>query len=363
MKVCFIAGTLGRGGAERQLVYMLQALKNEGVEARVLSLTTGEVYEKEIKNMGIEVGWMGASGNRAVRLMRIVADIRKRPADILHSTHFFANIYAGAAGRILGIPSIGAIRSDMALEFETNKIYGKWQLKIPSHLICNSTVAMDRAVSRGVRPEKIDVLKNVVDTNTNGNSCLRKPSGTVRILFVGRLSEEKRPGLFIDLASRLLGALPECRLRFEVAGDGPLRTELEIRAAKGGFSKDVFSFLGAQNQMGPIYCQSDIVVLTSVHEGSPNVVLEALAHGIPVVATKVGGVPEVLNEECGILVDPSDLDAMCAATSKLIRDRELRFRMGRNGQQYVANTHSPAQLHERLTGIYSKVARRGYVNA
>lgn len=362
MKVCFIAGTLGRGGAERQLLYMLQALQSGGIDTRVLCLTSGEAYEREIEKLGIEVEWVGSSKNRILRLMKIVTNIRKRPVDILQSSHFYTNIYAGAAGRILGIPNIGAIRSDLVYELLTNKFFGSWQLRLPGHLISNSAFAMQRAISRGIRERNIDILTNVVDTNSNGKDSPRNERGHVNILFAGRLGKEKRPELFIDLAVRLLREFPQGQLSFQVAGDGPLRTRLERIATSAGLSQDSFSFLGVQTDMSSVYCQSDILVLTSGHEGTPNVVLEAMAHGIPVVATRVGGVPEIVSEECGILVDPADFGGLYSATAKLIRDPDLRFRLGRNAQKYVAEVHSLPRMRELLIGIYSKLVEGAQLN-
>lgn len=361
MKVCFIAGTLGRGGAELQLFYMLQALQSEGIDTRVLCLTKGEAYEKEIENLGIEVEWIGSSENRILRLMKIITNIRKRPVDVLQSSHFYTNIYAGAAGRILGIPNIGAIRNDLFSEIAANSFFGKWQLKLPKHLIANSEMAVNRALACAVLPRRIYFVRNVVGS-TNGSNHNRLNRDNLRVLFVGRLSKQKRPELFVALAVRLLRNFPHLHLSFQVAGDGPLRTRLESLATKAGLSSNVFSFLGVQTEMSSVYRQSDILVLTSEHEGTPNVVLEAMVHGIPVVATRVGGVPEVLSEECGILVDPSDFDALCSATAKLIKDPDLRRRLGRNAQKYVADVHSLPRLRARLIGIYLKLTEGAQLN-
>ncbi len=102
LKICFLAGTLGRGGAERQLVYMLSALKRAGVQTRVLCLTQGESFEDEIKRLGVPVEWVGASGSRLVRLRRIIRSLRREPAHVLQSVHFYTNLYAALAARAAG---------------------------------------------------------------------------------------------------------------------------------------------------------------------------------------------------------------------------------------------------------------------
>lgn len=362
MKVCFIAGTLGRGGAERQLLYMLQALQGKQISARVLCLTRGEAYEKEIERLGVEVEWIGSSELRIRRLLTIINNVRKKRADILQSAHFYTNIYAAAAGKVLKIPSIGAIRSDLTFELAANGIYGKWQLKLPKHLISNSGLAIERTLSRGVSPWKIDLLKNVVNVCPLGEKKPDKIGKPLSILFAGRLSGEKRPEVFVDLAARLVRKFPKSRLRFELAGDGPLRNQLEIYALQCGLSKQDIIFLGDQADMSKVYKRTDILVLTSQHEGTPNVVLEAMAYGIPVVATRVGSVSEILGEQRGLVVEASDLDGLCSATRQLIQEKDLRSRMGKNGRDYVVDNHSLPYLTERLTDIYSKVLGDGQLN-
>jgi glycosyltransferase involved in cell wall biosynthesis len=96
-------------------------------------------------------------------------------------------------------------------------------------------------------------------------------------------------------------------------------------------------------------------VLTSVYEGTPNVLLEAMAHRIPVVATRVGGVPEIVGERCGLLVDPLRFSDLAAAVERLIRETDLRCEMGNSGRQYVERNHSISALQRQLTGIYERL--------
>ncbi len=351
MKVAFLAGTLGRGGAEKQLIFMLRALLSEGVDVRVLCLTQGEPYEKEIRELGIDIDWIGKSQRRHMRLLAMIGNLRSRPADILHSAHFFTNMYVAVSGRTLGIPNIGAIRSDLTSEVAANGVFGEWQLKLPRRLIVNSELALSRALTLGLSKERIDLVRNVVSAASTNSS---EPSAVAcRILFSGRLVQEKRPELFIELASHLRDRLPEKRLKFIIAGDGPLREGLEQLADSKGLGSTDITFLGEQADMGNVYRDSDILVLSSRHEGTPNVILEAMAHGIPVIATRVGGVPEVVADGCGILVDPHDAEDLFRAASRLILDRQLRQSIGLEAHKYVKKNHSIGYLQRKLMSIYS----------
>ena len=355
MKVGFLAGTLGRGGAERQLIYMLQALKAERIEARVLCLTKGEAFENEIRELGVDVDWIGSSSKQFVRLARIVQNVGKRPVDILQSVHFYTNFYAAVAGRILGVRSIGAIRNDLTSEIAANGMFGKWHLKLPLHLIANSQLAVDRAIAKGIVPADIDLVRNVVTEKNSDPNIRSTDTNSVRILFAGRLVPQKRPELFIEMASQLREKLPGVNLEFVIAGDGRLRAELEQLARKHSLENNGLKFVGEVSEMSELYLSSDILVLTSDHEGTPNVILEAMAYGLPVVATKVGGVPGILNDRCGILVEPKNSEELVAAVSKLTNNKELRVNMGKQGKEYVGKNHSISYLKNRLKCIYSEL--------
>ena len=361
MNVGFVVGTLGRGGAERQLIYMLHALKTEGINSRVLCLTRGEANEEPIRDLGIDVEWVGSSDFRLFRLMKIAENVRRRRVDILQSSHFYTNIYAAAAARLTGAKSIGAIRSDLVSEIAANKVFGKWQLNSPQHLIANSALAVKRAVDKGIRPERIDFVQNVVDSAPDAERR-EKLSDEINLLFVGRLVKVKRPELFIELAKRLITDFPGKRLNFRMAGGGPLFGQLQELAAIHGLPPGQFSLLGETADMTEIYKSSDILVVTSAFEGTPNVVLEAMSHQIPVVATRVGGIPDILSDKCGILVDPDNFEELAVATASLISNPGMRNRLGTGGRAYVSESHSIEYLRKRLPAIYLKLLNGRRIN-
>jgi glycosyltransferase involved in cell wall biosynthesis len=355
MKVCFLAGTLGRGGAERQLIFMLNALRQEGVEVRLLCLTKGEAYEREIRDLGIEPEWVGSTHNRLLRLRKVIGSIRNRPTDIVQSSHFYTNIYAAAACKFTGAASIGAIRSDLESEMAADRIFGRWQVELPDHLVANSELSVRRAVAFGIARQKIDCVRNVVSVGPL-NGCAESRSGdrSVNLLFVGRLTEEKRPEWFIDLATHMQARSASIKAHFRIAGDGPLRPELE-RMVRDRQLTEVVHFLGEQQDMAETYANADLLVLTSRYEGTPNVLLEAMAYGVPVVATRVGGVSEIVNDNCGIVVDPLSFPCLAEAVMGLAAEPFMRKEMGNAGRAYVERNHSTNSLGRHLIGIYQKL--------
>ncbi|MGH9903356.1 MAG: glycosyltransferase, partial [Pyrinomonadaceae bacterium] len=376
LKVCFLAGTLGRGGAERQLVYMLRALKGAGVSTRVMCLTRGEPFEKEITDLGVAVEWVGESGSRPRRLLRVIRSLRREPADVLQSAHFYTNLYAAAAARATGARDIGAIRNNLFSELEGNGfVIGRAHLRAPRHLIANSRLGRERAVACGVAPGRVDFVPNAVDAewlnagharngykqNGHGrdghskNGHGRNGREPVRILFAGRLTEQKRPDRFLRVVSAVMGASAGRPVKALMAGDGPLRGSVESLAGTLGLGPDRLELLGGQSDMRGVYACADMLVLTSDWEGTPNVVLEAMACGLPVVATRVGGVEEIVTADRGLLTAPDDEDGLRAATLRLVTDTTLRAELGRGGRLYVAGSHSLGALGERLLGIYGRL--------
>lgn len=119
-----------------------------------------------------------------------------------------------------------------------------------------------------------------------------------------------------------------------------------------------FSSMGELSDLSDLYNETDLLVLTSSYEGTPNVILEAMACGIPVVAPEVGGVPEIVSSDRGILFPPSDFEALVAASKSLITDRRMRRQLGANARAFTARSRSINGLAAQLIEIYGKLLRK-----
>src|SRR5204863_8038729 len=165
LKLCFLAGTLEHGGAERQLFYILQALCKAGANPRLLSMDQGEFWEKKIKALGVLVTSIGGRGSRLARLFRLVKEMRKERPDVLQSQHFFANAYVSLSACLSGSTGIGAMRSDGRNEASDCGLMGGWlNLHTPRRIAANSQVAIQYAIARGVPASRLYFLPNVVET-------------------------------------------------------------------------------------------------------------------------------------------------------------------------------------------------------
>jgi glycosyltransferase involved in cell wall biosynthesis len=353
LRITFLAGTLGQGGAERQLMHMLRALQSQGAVLSVLSLTKDEFWENPILTMGIPVTWVGQSSAQPVRLQRIVAELLRDKPHVVQSCHCFTNAYVAAAARLAGVREVGAIRSATLQTISGRfSMIRRWSLHHLRSIAVNSRASIESAIDLGVRPNRLFHLPNVVDTDQFfpcGDPHFQVEK--VRLLAVGRLSSEKR----FDRLLRVLADLPmelRAMVSASIAGDGPLRPVLEQQARELGLDQTV-RFLGAQPDMAPIYREHDLLALTSDSEGSPNVVLEAMASGLAVVGTRTGGVAELVDHGVtGLIARPSDEVALAVALQTLIRNRDLRRRMGAQARDRTLLTHSAVSLPRSLGNLY-----------
>lgn len=352
LEVCFIAGTLGQGGAERQLFYILKVLRQCGTRVRVLSLTRGEYWEQRIRDLGIQVKWVGQPESKFARLCRVVSALREQPPHIFQSQHFYTNLYAVAAARALRLHDVGAIRNDGKSELRHNgRFFGNLSLRFPRTIAANSKAGIRNAIDLGVNGTRLHLLPNVVNCD-EFKSTPRQRTGPLRLLLVGRLVEQKRVDRFLAILSSLRR---RSNMQFEalIVGDGPLQAELERQAQEMGLLPNVVRFEGVVADMSAVYRAADVLVLTSDHEGTPNVLLEAMASGLPVVATRVGGVAEIVKHtETGYLAEPEDQDALADALLQIMENENVRRELGARAREYVIANHSMQRLPAHLQELY-----------
>jgi len=355
LKVCFVAGTLGRGGAERQLFHIATALVANGAGVHVLSLTAGEPWEQRLVDRGISVDCVGARPNRALRLAHISGAVRRHRPDIVQSVHFFTNLYVTGAARVGGAREIGAIRNDVLSEIRSSgAVLGRLSLRMPRLIAANSRAAIARATELGVPEARLHLLQNVIDTDDFTPAAGRHDEG-LTILSVGRCVPQKRFDRFLSILSRLRRAT-DLPVKGIVIGSGPLEPQLARQAHELNLLPDGVEFRSAVDDMPSVYREADVFVLTSDFEGTPNVVLEAMATGLPVVATRVGGVPElVVQDQTGCIFAPNDEGRAVEFLRTLAEDRGARDSMGRRARERALDSHSLARLPGILEALYSRV--------
>ena len=197
-----------------------------------------------------------------------------------------------------------------------------------------------RVIHNGIDTAKFDVARDPVHG---------------RVVAVGRLARQKRPDLVVLAASRLL----QRRNDFEVllVGEGPERRAVERLVDELGLSANV-KLLGNRDDVPDLLATAETALLASDYEGCPLSVLEAMAAGVPVVATRVGGVPEIVADgETGLLVEPGQPDALAAAIGSVLEDPSLRYSLGREGQRVARERFTRERMSADLAELYAAHAR------
>ena len=362
LRVTLLAGTLGQGGAERQLFLAAATLKRAGAFPRVLTLGRDEFWEAPLRDLGIPVEWVGARTAKAGRLVTILRSVARHRPDVVQSYHFYVNPYAAVTARMLRLPDLGAIRSNGTADLASvDGLLGRLCLRLPRLLVANSQAALTTLAALGVSAERLRLLPNVVDTAAFTPVSGGDGTGPFRVIAIGRLDPPKR----FDRALRVVAALRAQvtrRVQLTIAGMGPQRAALEAMVAELGLG-DVVTFAGALTDVRPVLRDADCLLLTSDHEGTPNVILEAMASALPVVATAVGGIGALVDpHRTGFLCAPDDEVGLCSALVALANDPALAERLGRGGRQRVASSFGLPTLDATLRHLYGEVVPKATRN-
>lgn len=245
----------------------------------------------------------------------------------------------------------------------------KWSLLGPSQIVTVCEPFKRRLISYGVPPSRIAVLHNSVSVDRLNECETDTPASTVAqsvrdgrpgnervVLAVGRLSAEKAFADLILAIDLLRRSRRDMHIRLLILGEGPERRRIEqlVRDLDLG---DRVMLLGHILDVKPYYRQADVVAISSVTEGSPNVLLEGMAAGVPVVATSVGGIPElVADRDTGLLVEPRKPQAMASAIDLLLSDSHLAETLACNALESIKRQHSPQSRARFLVELYDRVA-------
>jgi glycosyltransferase involved in cell wall biosynthesis len=319
-------------------------------------LDRGEFWEEAIRSLNVPIVWVGARQSRFCRLAKILKELIKEPADVIQSQHFFANAYAGLAARLLRLRGIGAMRSDGNLEMKINgRLGSRLNLHLPEIIAANSQVAIEQVMARGVPGSRFYFLPNVVDTEHFKPATDAPPMKPIVLMASGRLVKLKRFDRIISITARMRNEL-KLDVRTMIVGppqDQNLRNELEKQCLTLGLAQDHVQFVGGVADMVPYYRRAMVFVLTSDFEGTPNVVLEAMASGLPVVSTNVCGAQGIVQDgRTGFIRERDDFDGLAEAVAGLVTSPSLREQIGQQARKYIEQNHSIHRLPGYLAGLY-----------
>jgi glycosyltransferase involved in cell wall biosynthesis len=297
---------------------------------------------------------------------RLLTVCRRESVRIWHGHDYKSNALGLLLRRFWPMRLVTTVHGWVKQTRRTPLYYRVDELCLPRYesVICVSEDLRDRCIARGVSPDRCLLVENAIDADefvrrTNRDEARRRagaPPGRIVIGAVGRLSAEKGFDLLIHAVHRLLHVGYDLELWF--AGEGDAEPSLRALATDLGLA-DRVRLLGYQSDLRPVYEAMDLFALSSIREGLPNVVLEAMAMEVPVVATRVAGVPRLIRDgETGVLVDSGSVDALSSGLGRLLGDADARARLATAGRRSVVENYSFAARMQKVRAVYDGLLRR-----
>jgi glycosyltransferase involved in cell wall biosynthesis len=359
VRVLHVVSDKNIGGAGRYVIYLLDKISKNRFEIDVACPGGGKL-EQELTSLGTRVLPLSPScQDRSFSLpgiSELLDIIRDGRYDIVHS---HSSISARIAARLCNVKAIVYTRH--GLSGNSPNMFSRMAQKFFSTYFADAVVAVSEAAKKdlingGVVADKITVIHNGVDipevfmSGQKGQSNGSSAPDCLVVGSVGRLSPEKGHVTFIRAASSVAKEFPKSQ--FLIVGDGPLRPALESLASDIGLL-DKIRFAGYQADVRPFLDEMDIFVLPSYTEAMPLSLLEAMANGLPVVASCVGGVPEAVEDNVtGFLVAPHDEDALAKKILLLLRSEALRRSMGKSSRTKAESAFSIRITADKVAGVY-----------
>ncbi|MDA8324668.1 MAG: glycosyltransferase [Nitrospiraceae bacterium] len=369
LKVLHIRASNFNGGPEKQILEHLSCLDNSRFTSVLCSYARGgkqnELLDRA-RALGIKTCAVREKGPFDISaLSNIVRVIHKEGIDLICTHGYKPYIQGWIASRITGVPIIAVSRGCTSENLKV-RIYEFMEdvfLRFSDRVVAVSHGQKGKIEKAGVPAKKISVIHNGIRLNGKPDlptDLIRREFAIGRdaavIVSAGRLSPEKNFGLLIDAAGMITDEKIEAG--FVIFGEGPLRGPLEAKIKEKGLQNNFF-LPGFKKNLAEYVSGADIFVLPSFKEGLPNVVLEAFALRKPVVATRVGGIPEIVMDGIsGFLVSPSSCGQLSECIIRLIRNPEMATEFGEAGYKHVRAHFDIGQQTRVYEELYMRLAGR-----
>jgi glycosyltransferase involved in cell wall biosynthesis len=374
-RVLFMIDSLGMGGAERMLFNYLQHLDMNRYEPRVcvFRVRDGNPIAAEIERLGIPVDLIPVSRIRDfMRVASLVRYLRQHRIDLVHTQLETVTVHGGIAAKIVGIPTVHTLHTfaypnATAREIRRSEIAWFALRNFHDKVIAVSAAVGNYAVSKGRVPlEKILVLYNGIDTRSFGRrndidrTVVRKalgiPAAAALVVTVAVLRREKGIQFLIEAWPDILESVPNAY--YLIVGAGPYENQLKSLAATYNLTDRVL-FAGTRSDIPEILGSSDLFVLPTLDDVLPTVLAEAMASGLPIVASRVGGVPEMIEPgKNGLLVAPANQTQLADACIRLLHTPDEALRLAQGGRDVAEARFNVRNQVQKLENIYQDLTGR-----
>lgn len=368
LRILHLFVSLPVGGAENLLLSILRGLDPARYESVVCTLGERGALAARVEALGIplvELGLMRRGTGRSEAVRALAELMRRERIDLLHTHLYHANFIGRLAARRAGLPCVVSIHNTYTRPKWHRRLINWWLARRHTGAIIAGSGEIRRDILRydHVRPELVEVIPNAVDLSRSESALTRQAArerlglraGAYVLGTVGRLEEQKGHRFLLDALDRLRGQGLDAVLL--LVGGGREEAALREQAGRLGLADHV-QFLGMRDDLGDLFRAMDLFVMPSLWEGLSLAMLSAMAAGLPVVATEVGGVPEVLgDDERGFVLPAGDAAALAQRISWCHVHPGEAARVGATGAAHVRERYSDAALVRRVAAVYERVYR------
>ncbi|HMB83425.1 MAG TPA: glycosyltransferase [Terriglobales bacterium] len=360
IRLFLMVNTFETGGSERQFIVMARNLTLPQFETHLGCISRRGPLAYNFPDApqfplgGSLFGWQSLRTR-----LNLSRHLRHHRVQVAHAFDFYANLTLIPAARLARVPVvIGSHRQlgDLMTpaQFRVQAAAFRWC----DAVVCNSQAAADRLLATGLSPNKIAVIGNALPAEafTAAPPALPERPGVARVGMVARMNAHyKNHSGFLRIAAKIHQRMPDAE--FLLVGDGPLRQQLQNEASALGLGASAI-FLGDRQDMPAVLASIDVAVLTSDSESLSNVILEAMAAGLPVVAYSVGGNSELLSHQRGALIPAGNETSFADAVQNFLTDSALRGQLGRNGLQFAQENFSLDHVRQRYMELYVSLLQK-----
>ncbi len=348
------------GGSERQFSVLAENLRPEQFQLELGCIRRTGPFAR---NFGeVPEFWLGNTlyGLQSWRTrLRLSRYLRQQQIQIAHAFDFYTNLTLIPSARFARVPVVIGSQRQLGDLLTRNQSRAQTAaFRWCDAVICNSRAAADRLAEDGLPNDKLVVIGNALPAAAfaPAPAALPRQPGVLRVGMVARMNARyKNHSGFLRIAKRVCQCIPH--VEFLLAGDGPLRPELEQEARSLGIADRVI-FLGDRRDIPAVMASLDIAALTSDSESLSNVILEAMAAGLPVVAYRVGGNAELVNEQRGELLAAGDEEAFAAAITGLLSAPAMREQLGRAARSFTEENFALASVRAQYENCYRSLLEK-----
>jgi glycosyltransferase involved in cell wall biosynthesis len=375
-RVLHVIDHLGSGGAQEAVCQLVKYVNPERFQPEVVALHGFGHYWEVLRSWGVPVHTLIPHGSAEAAIplifLRLFCLLARNRYDVVHTHLIGANVLAAPLAALYQVP-VRFTHDQTHDDVREYSFLYRW-LDTLANRLNHRVIAVSSSIrtflcrKEGIPADKISVIYNSVDllrfspksdpkARTEARQRLGLPADALLVGGVGRLRYQKNFALFLEVAAEVCARLPQAL--FLIAGEGPERTKLEEMSQKLGIASRV-RFLGFVKDMPEFYQSLDLLLLTSHFEGTPLTVLEAMAMGVPVVASQVDGVEEVLEDgRDGFLAPPGNRKAFVEKVCRVLQDRSLRQKLSQVGQEKVGRHFSAEAMAHQVEALYLQYLKNG----